>query len=82
MDSKLPKYTLSYDKEKKEWKLNNDKTNRVVNRFETKESAVTRGILRKAVRGKGGSVKINTLRNEYQEERTYPKSKDPTKSIG
>jgi len=30
----------------------------------------------------GGSVKIKKLDGKYEEERTYPKSKDPIKSKG
>lgn len=82
MAQKLPKYTVSYDKQKENWKLENDMTNKVVRRFETKEEATAGGVLKKAVGSEGGSVKIKKLDNDYQEERTYPKSADPKKSKG
>lgn len=82
MSNKLPKYTLSYDKQKDNWKLENDTTDRVIRRFETKEEATAGGVLRQVVGSGGGSVKIKKMDNDYQEERTYPKSADPKKSKG
>jgi len=82
MTSKLPKYTLSFDKNKDNWKLENDKTDKIVRRYENKEDATAGGVLRKALGSEGGSVKIKTKDNIYQEERTYPKSADPKKSKG
>lgn len=80
--SKLPKFTLSHNNKKDAWDLTNDKTDRVVKRFETKVDATKGGVLKKAVGSEGGSVKIKTTDNKYQEERTYPKSRDPRESKG
>lgn len=80
--AKLPKYTLEYNEEKKSWDLEKDSTNRVVKRFDTKEDATAGGVLRKAVGQEGGSVKIQKENGKFQEERTFPKSKDPKKSKG
>lgn len=79
--SKLPKFTLSHNDKKDRWDLTNDKTDKVVKTFETKSEATASGVLKKAIGGEG-SVKIKTIDNKYQEERTYPKSEDPSQSKG
>lgn len=80
--SKLRKFTLEYNEKKDRWDLENDKTNRVVKTFETKEEATERGVLKKALGAEGGSVKIQKENGRYQEERTYPSSADPHNSRG
>lgn len=82
MANKLPKFTLSHNDKKGTWELENDKTNKIVKRFETKEDATTGGVLKKAVGPEGGSVKIKKMDEKYQEERTYPRSRDPKSSKG
>ena len=82
MSSKLPKFTLSHNNKKDTWDLTNDKTEKVIKRFEYKQEATQGGALSKAVGNQGGSVKIKTLDNLYQEERTCPRSADPKKSKG
>jgi len=79
---KLPKFTLEYNEKKDHWDLRNDKSDRLIKAFATKEKATSRGTLRKAVGIKGGSIKIQKGNGRFQEERTYPKSKDPAKSKG
>jgi len=79
---KLSKYTLDYNEKKSKWELENDKTNKIVRTFETKETALSRGILKKILGKDGGSVKIQKLDGKFGEERTYPKSKDPVESKG
>jgi hypothetical protein len=79
---RLPKFTLSFDRKIEDWKLEKDATDRVVKRFETKEDATARGVLKKAVGTDGGSVRIEKKRGGYQEERTFPRSRDPKKSPG
>lgn len=78
----LPRFTLSKDEQRDDWKLTNDAANRVVRRFETKDEATARGVLRGAVGEGGGSVRIQKENGRYQEERTFPKSRDPRKSQG
>ncbi|MCA9280905.1 MAG: DUF2188 domain-containing protein [Phycisphaeraceae bacterium] len=78
----LPKYTLSKDVKRDDWALRNDATNRVVQRFDTKAEATAGGALEKAVGSAGGSVKIQKENGRYQEERTYPGSRDPKRSPG
>ena len=38
--------------------------------------------IKKAVGSEGGSVKIQKIDGKFQEERTYPGSKDPRESKG
>jgi hypothetical protein len=80
--SKLPKFTLSHNEKKDRWELKGDSTDRVKKAFETKAEATAGGVLEKAVGKEGGSVKIQKLSGVFQEERTFPGSKDPKKSPG
>jgi hypothetical protein len=82
MSNKLPKFTLTHNNKKDTWDLTNDKTDKIVKTFENKQDATKGGVLNKAVGKDGGSVKIKTMDNHYQEERTYPRSADPKKSKG
>ena len=78
----LPKFTLEYNEKKDNWALENDKTNRVVRTFGTKEHATKGGVLERAVGNDGGSVKIQKMNGRFEEERTYPGSRDPKSSKG
>jgi hypothetical protein len=80
--AKLPKFTLSHNKKKDTWDLKNDKTDKVVESFDTKSEATAGGVLRKAVGEDGGSVKIQKENGRFQEERTYPDGADPKESKG
>ncbi len=80
--SKLPKLTLDFNEKKEQWELTNDKTDRIIRVFETKDEATAGGVLEKAVGNNGGSVKIQKMNGRFQEERTYPGSKDPRQSKG
>ena len=80
--AKLPKFTLEYNEKSKDWNLSNDKTNRTIRSFDTKDSATAGGVLEKAIGKDGGSVKIQKMNGRFQEERTYPGSKDPKGSKG
>ena len=80
--SRLPKYTLSFDRKQENWKLENDASDRVVRRFDTKAEATKGGVLKQAVGSQGGSVRIEKARGGYDEERTYPRSRDPRESKG
>ena len=80
---KLPKFTLTHNEKKQAWDLKNDSSNKVVKRFETKADATKGGALEKAVGKQGGSVKIQLKETaRIQEERTYPRSRDPKSSKG
>jgi len=78
----LSKFTLDYNEKKGKWNLTNDKTDKVVKSFETKDAATAAGALKKAIGKEGGSVKIQKTNGKFQEERTYPKSEDPKSSKG
>ena len=79
--SNLPKFTLEYNERKERWDLTNDKTDRTVKTFATKEKATKGGALRKPSETTQ-SVKIQKENGVYQEERTYPGSRDPKESKG
>ena len=78
----LTKFTVDYDEKRGKWELTNDATNKVVKRFETKADLTAGGVLEKAVGRSGGSVKIQKMNGRFQEERTYPGSRDPKASKG
>jgi len=80
--TKLVKYTLVYDDKKQKWALENDATNKVVKIFSTKENATKGGVLARVLGDDGGSVKIQKQNGRFQEERTYPREKDPAQSKG
>ncbi len=79
--STLPKFTLEKNERKDTWDLRKDKTHNLVRSFDTKEDATKGGALKRAVGGEG-SVKIQKENGRFQEERTYPRSKDPRRSKG
>jgi hypothetical protein len=81
-EAKLPKFTLTKNEEKSRWDLETDKSHNVVKSWKTKESATEGGVLKKAVGQEGGSVKIQKENGKFQEERTFPRSRDPRKSKG
>jgi hypothetical protein len=80
--TELRKFTLEYNEKKGRWDLENDKTNKVIKTFKTKEVATTGGVLKKVLGEDGGSVKIQKENGRIQEERTYPRSADPVESKG
>lgn len=80
--AKLPKFTLSKDDKKDQWVLKNDTSGRAKASFDTKAGATAGGVLEKALGREGGSVKIQKENGRFQEERTYPGSKDPRGSQG
>lgn len=80
--TKLPKYTLGYNELKDKWSLENDKTDRVVKNFNTKGQATKGGVLKSVLGTNGGSVKIQKENGRFQEERTFPGSRDPKESKG
>jgi len=80
--AKLPKYTLEKNEKKDRWELTNDKTDKLIKSWDSKEAATKGGVLERAVGSEGGSVKIQKENGRIQEERTYPGSKDPSESKG
>ena len=80
--AKLPKFTLEKNERTDRWALKNDSSDRTVKTFDTKADATKGGTLETAVGPAGGSVKIQKENGRFQEERTYPGSRDPRSSKG
>jgi hypothetical protein len=80
--AKLPKFTLEFDEKKEKWRLGNDKTNKAIKTFDTKQEATQGGVLKRVLGKEGGSVKIQKKNGRIQEERTFPASADPRRSKG
>lgn len=76
----IDKYTLHRDAESENWRLEKEGSDRAKRVFESKAEALKE--LRTAVGPSGGSVRIRKVDNTIQEERTYPRSKDPKSSSG
>lgn len=76
----LDKYTLHKDRESEKWRLEKEGSDRAKRVFDTKAEALKD--LKSAVGNGGGSVRIRKTDNSIQEERTYPRSKDPKNSPG
>ena len=79
--AKLPRFSLSYNDKNKKWELKREGSGEVVKRFKTKADATKGGVLERAVKTMG-SVRIRKRDGKIQEERTYPRSKDPRSSKG
>lgn len=78
----LPRYHLVKDNDKGDWKLQPEGGGRARRRFETKEDATKGGTLPDALGPGGGSVRIHKTDGTIQEERTFPRDKDPSSSPG
>lgn len=76
----LDKYTLHKDRETEKWRLEKEGSDKAKRTYGTKDEALRN--LKKDVGPKGGSVRVRKTDNTIQEERTYPRSKDPRKSKG
>lgn len=74
----LDKYHLT--KKGDDWRLEKAGSNRAVVKESTKAEAVQKS--RQYVGEKGGSMRIHKENGQIQEERTYPRSKDPRKTKG
>ncbi len=77
---KLTRYSVAYNSANSRWELKNESTKEVVKKFKTKAVAIKGGVLEKAV--KEGSVRIKKRDGKIQEERTYPRNRDPRGSKG
>lgn len=76
----IDKYTLHKDRKSDRWRLEKEGSDRAKKTYGTKAEALSN--LRGDVRPSGGSVRIRKTDNTIQEERTYPRSKDPRRSKG
>ncbi len=80
--AKLRRFTLAKDNEKGDWALSEEGVNRARKRFATKTEATKGGALSSALGANGGSVRIRKEDGKIQEERTFPRSRDPKKTPG
>ncbi|HMN85202.1 MAG TPA: DUF2188 domain-containing protein [Bauldia sp.] len=78
----LPKFTLSKDGANGDWVLKEEGASRARRTFETKDQATAGGVLNEALGTAGGSVRIRRTDGTIQEERTFPRSRDPKSSPG
>ena len=76
----LPSFHLTKKGDK--WNLEKAGSDRALRRFETKAEALKGGVLKEAVGREGGSVKIHKENGRIQQERTYPRGRDPRGSKG
>lgn len=74
----LDKFHLT--KKNDEWRLEKAGSNRAVAKAPTKAEAMQK--MQKHMSKNEGSVRIHKANGRIQEERTYPRSKDPRKSKG
>ena len=58
-----------------EWKFGKENSQRSIKNFDTKADALD--FAKDFMNNNGGSLKIHKTDGTFQEERTYPKSKDP-----
>lgn len=73
----LDKYHLTHDSKADKWRLEKEGGQRATKLFDTKADATKGGALADAIGKGGGSVRIHKQGGGIQEERTYPRSKDP-----
>lgn len=78
----LRKFTISKNKKTGTWDLREDRSRQVIHSFKTKGNAKKGGVLKKMLGKPGGSVKFELEKGGYDEERTYPRKKDPRSSKG
>lgn len=67
-------------KEGDNWKFQQHKSERSIRNFESKKDAV--GFATSYMREHEGTLKIKKVNGQIQEERTYPRSKDPSRTPG
>jgi len=79
--AKLPKCDLNKRDDGK-WALDPEGGGRAKKLFDRKSDATAGGALGDALGPGGGSVRIRKENGQYQEERTFPRSKDPKGSLG
>ncbi len=77
----LHRFTLKKNKQLGGWALV-AQTGDIVRIFATKTEALARGELEKAIGKQGGTVRIHRQDGQFAEERTFPRSQDPSVSPG
>jgi hypothetical protein len=77
----LHRFTLKHNGRDSRWDLK-DQTGEVIRTFQRKSDATASGVLEAAVGEKGGTVRIHKRDGILEEERTFPRSRDPRDSPG
>jgi Uncharacterized protein conserved in bacteria (DUF2188) len=77
----LHRFTLKKNKQLGGWALV-DQSGDILRIFGTKADALTGGKLERLVGKQGGSVRIHKQDGSFEEERTFPRSRDPRASAG
>jgi hypothetical protein len=78
--AQLPRFTLVYDRGFQRWHLKTA-NGTTAKTFANKRAALRRGVLADAVLGRG-VVRIYKRNGQIEEERTYPRSADPSVTKG
>ena len=78
----LPRYTLQKNEKRGGWDLKREGGERATRHFDKKADATAGGALSNALPGGVGSVRIHKEDGEIQEERTFPKARDPKETPG
>jgi len=76
----VEQYSLHKDAKSNKWRLELEGSNRAKATYDTKEEALRS--LKADIGVNGGSVRIRKSDNTIQEERTYPRAKDPRRTPG
>jgi hypothetical protein len=77
---KLPSFHLTKKDDK--WSLERAGSDRALRTFDRKSDALKGGVLKGALGQQGGSVKLHKENGRIQQERTYPRGRDPKGSKG
>jgi hypothetical protein len=77
---KLRSFHLTKKNDK--WRLEQAGSDRALRSFDRKEDALKGGAIKGVLGKEGGSVKIHKENGRIQQERTYPRKKDPKGSKG
>lgn len=78
----LPRFTLEKNTKRGGWDLKREGADRATKHFENKSEATARGALSKALPAGIGTVRIRKENGKLQEERTFPRSRDPDSTPG
>jgi hypothetical protein len=78
----LRKFTVTKNRNGSGWTLKDNQTKRVKHTFRTKANAKKGGAVKTLLGKEGGSVRFEKEHGGFDEERTYPRSKDPKRSKG
>lgn len=78
----LPRYSVEPNEKRGGWDLKKEGAERATKHFEKKSDATKGGVLSDSIAGGVGSVRIRKEDGTIQEERTFPRGRDPKGSPG